>query len=66
MLKCSIDCGTASDVARCGTGATVQKVAASAAPAVPQNELTAQKWFERGFAATDVNEQIRFIAKPSA
>jgi tetratricopeptide (TPR) repeat protein len=39
--------------------ATQQKAAADAAPAVPEKELTAQQWFERGFAATDINEQLR-------
>ena len=40
--------------------ATQQKTAAQAAPAVQEEELTAQQWFERGFAATDVDEQLRF------
>ena len=40
--------------------ATEQKKAAEAAPAVQEEELTAQQWFERGFAATDVNEKLRF------
>src|SRR5205085_1150556 len=37
---------------------TQQKAAAEAAPAVQEQELTAQQWFERGFAATDHDEQI--------
>ena len=37
-----------------------QKAAAKAAPAVQEEELTAQQWFERGFAATDVDEKLRF------
>jgi tetratricopeptide (TPR) repeat protein len=37
-----------------------QQVAAVAAPRVREEELTAQAWFERGFAATDPDEQIRF------
>jgi tetratricopeptide (TPR) repeat protein len=40
--------------------ATEQKVAADAAPPVQERELTAQQWFERGFGAVDVNEQLRF------
>ena len=43
--------------------ATEQKAAAKAAPAVQEEELTAQQWFERGFAATDPNEQIRFYTE---
>jgi tetratricopeptide (TPR) repeat protein len=43
--------------------ATVEKVAARAAPAVERKELTAQQWFERGFAASDVNEKIRFYGE---
>jgi tetratricopeptide (TPR) repeat protein len=40
--------------------ATEQKAAADAAPAVQQEELTAQQWFERGVAAVDTNEELRF------
>ena len=40
--------------------ATKQKAAAQAAPAVEEKELTAQQWFERGVAATDVDEELRF------
>jgi tetratricopeptide (TPR) repeat protein len=40
--------------------ATEQKAAADAAPAVQEEELTAQQWFERGFATTDVDEALRF------
>jgi tetratricopeptide (TPR) repeat protein len=40
--------------------ATEQKAAAGAAPAVQEEELTAQKWFERGFAAVDIDEKLRF------
>jgi tetratricopeptide (TPR) repeat protein len=40
--------------------ATEQKAAAHAAPAVQEEELTAQQWFERGFAATDDDERLRF------
>src|ERR1035441_4544228 len=40
--------------------ATAQKAAAEAAPAVQEEELTAQQWFERGFAAADVDEKLRF------
>jgi tetratricopeptide (TPR) repeat protein len=39
---------------------TEQKAAAGAAPAVQEEELTAQHWFERGFAAVDIDEQLRF------
>lgn len=35
-----------------------QKAAADAAPPV-QEELTAQRWFERGFAAADADEKLR-------
>jgi tetratricopeptide (TPR) repeat protein len=40
--------------------ATEQKAAAQTAPAVQEEELTAQQWFERGFNATDLDEQLRF------
>ena len=43
--------------------ATEQKAAADAAPAVQEKELTAQQWFERGFAAADVDEQLRFYTE---
>jgi hypothetical protein len=43
--------------------ATEQKAAASAAPTVQEEELTAQQWFERGFAAIDVDEQLRFYTE---
>jgi tetratricopeptide (TPR) repeat protein len=37
-----------------------QKAAADAAPEVKEKELTAQQWYERGNAATDVSEKLRF------
>jgi tetratricopeptide (TPR) repeat protein len=43
--------------------ATEQKAAADAAPAVQEKELTAQQWFERGSAAADVDEQLRFYTE---
>jgi len=43
--------------------ATVQKAAAGAAPAVQEEELTAQQWFERGFAAAHVDEKVRFYSE---
>ena len=46
--------------------ATEQKAAAGAAPTVKEEELTAQQWFERGFAAIDVDEQLRFTPRQSA
>ncbi len=39
--------------------AVEQRAAATAAPAVPEIELTAQQWFERGWSATDPAEKIR-------
>jgi tetratricopeptide (TPR) repeat protein len=36
-----------------------QQEAASAASPVQQEELTAQKWFERGYSATDPDEEVR-------
>jgi tetratricopeptide (TPR) repeat protein len=36
-----------------------QQAAASAAPAVSQEELTAQTWFEKGFNAADLDEKVR-------
>jgi tetratricopeptide (TPR) repeat protein len=43
--------------------AAEQKVAAEAAPEVQEEELTAQQWAERGFAATDPEEQIRLYTE---
>src|ERR1035441_1210685 len=43
--------------------ATEQKAAADAAPAVEEEELTAQQWFERGFAAADVRSEERRVGK---
>jgi len=43
--------------------ATEQKAAAHAAPAVQEEELTAQQWFERGFAAVDIDEKLRFYSE---
>jgi hypothetical protein len=40
--------------------AAEQKHAAGAAPAVHEGELTAQQWFERGVAAVDIDERLRF------
>ena len=45
------------------TSAQVEQAAASAAPAVTEKELTAQEWFERGFNATDLDEQLRFYSE---
>jgi tetratricopeptide (TPR) repeat protein len=42
---------------------TEQKVAAGAAPAVSEQELTAQQWFERGIAAKDPEEKLRFYSE---
>ena len=39
--------------------AEAQQTAAGAAPAVGQEELTAQTWFEKGFNAADLDEKIR-------
>jgi tetratricopeptide (TPR) repeat protein len=39
--------------------ATEQKAAANAAPVVQEEELTAQQWFERGVAASDLDEKMR-------
>ena len=36
-----------------------EQAAAAAAPAVTKQELTAQKWFERGVNATDPDEKLR-------
>jgi hypothetical protein len=43
--------------------ATEQRAAADAAPAVQEEDLTAQQWFERGFAAVDLDEQLRFYTE---
>ncbi len=39
--------------------AVAQQIAAEAAPAVGQEQLTAQDWFEKGFNSTDPDEKIR-------
>jgi hypothetical protein len=41
-------------------GRPEQKQAAYTAPAVHVEELTPQQWFERGFAAVDMDEQLLF------
>jgi tetratricopeptide (TPR) repeat protein len=43
--------------------ATEQKAAADAAPLVREEALTAQQWFERGVAATDLDEKLRFYSE---
>jgi tetratricopeptide (TPR) repeat protein len=43
--------------------AAEQKEAAGAAQAVHEGELTAQQWFERGFAAVDIDERLRFYSE---
>jgi hypothetical protein len=43
--------------------AVEQKAVASAAPAVQEEELTTQQWFERGFAAATVDESLRFYSE---
>src|SRR5580658_5665112 len=43
--------------------ATEQKAAADAASEVQEEELTAQQWFERGLAAADVDEKVRFYSE---
>ncbi|MGC2110238.1 MAG: tetratricopeptide repeat protein, partial [Candidatus Korobacteraceae bacterium] len=43
--------------------AVEQREEAAAAPAVAEEELTAQQWFERGFNAVDPNEQVRFYSE---
>jgi tetratricopeptide (TPR) repeat protein len=37
-----------------------QKAAVDAAPPVEERELNEQQWFERAFAAVDINEKLRF------
>ncbi|HZU26590.1 MAG TPA: tetratricopeptide repeat protein [Bryobacteraceae bacterium] len=43
--------------------AAEQKSAAAEAPPVKTEELTAQQWFERGLAAADLDEKIRFYSE---
>jgi tetratricopeptide (TPR) repeat protein len=40
-----------------------QQAAAETAPAVQEEELTAQQWFERGFDTKDLDERIRFYSQ---
>ena len=40
-----------------------QKAAADTAPAVSQQELTAQGWFEKGFETDDSDEKIQFYGR---
>jgi tetratricopeptide (TPR) repeat protein len=42
--------------------AAEQKQEAAAAPAVAEEELTAQQWFERGLNAVDPDEKLRFYS----
>jgi Flp pilus assembly protein TadD len=43
--------------------ATEQQAAADAAPPVHEEALTAQQWFERGFAAAEIDEKLRFYSE---
>ncbi len=45
-----------------GKAAKDEQAAASTAPIVTENELTAQEWFERAFNATDQDEKVRFYS----
>jgi tetratricopeptide (TPR) repeat protein len=45
------------------TAASEQKAAADAAEIVQEEELTAQQWFERGFASPDNYEKLRFYTE---
>jgi tetratricopeptide (TPR) repeat protein len=40
-----------------------QQAAADTAPAVSEQELTAQKWFEKGFEADDLDEKLQFYGR---
>src|SRR6478752_5678921 len=40
-----------------------QQAAADTAPAVQEEELTAQQWFERGFDTKDLDEKVRFYSQ---
>jgi tetratricopeptide (TPR) repeat protein len=40
-----------------------QKSAANAAPAVQEQELTAQQWFERGFGTVELDEKVRLYSE---
>lgn len=40
-----------------------EKAAVAKAPPVAEQELTAQQWFERGFNATNPDEEIRFYTE---
>ncbi len=41
----------------------VQQTAARKAPVVREEELTAQQWFERGYAASDADEKLRYYTE---
>ncbi len=43
--------------------AKAEKGKATKAPAVGEEELTAQQWFERGFDARDLDEKLRFYSQ---
>jgi tetratricopeptide (TPR) repeat protein len=43
--------------------AETQQAAAGAAPAVGQEELTAQTWFEKGFNAADLDKKVRYFSE---
>ena len=40
-----------------------QRARLQMAPAVAEEELTAQQWFERGFDAADLDEKVRFYSQ---
>jgi tetratricopeptide (TPR) repeat protein len=50
----------ASSLAQQAAAEQKQAAAAATAPAVHEGELTAQQCFERGFAAVDIDERLRF------
>lgn len=51
----------ASEIAK--IAAEKQQTAARKAPAVRQVELTAQQWFERGYAASDPDKKLRYYSE---
>jgi tetratricopeptide (TPR) repeat protein len=62
-LNVSLDAVLHPASASAQVAAAEQKTAAGTAPAVQEEELTAQQWFERGLNAVDLDEKLRFYSQ---
>jgi tetratricopeptide (TPR) repeat protein len=63
FLNVALDAVSHPASSRAQKAARVQQAAASAAPEVREQDLTAQTWYEQGIAAEDPNEEIRLYSE---